>query len=80
VALSESLRFVSNRKKKDIASADNFCLLTPVWLLCTLSFILALPDLGSSVAYNAVISIAGFGLYFSIGAQRIPTKVFPPSR
>jgi len=65
-------------EKKTIFQALTTCLLTPVWLLCTLSFMLALPDLGSSVAYNAVISIAGFGLYFSIGAQCIPTNAPPP--
>jgi hypothetical protein len=42
---------------------------SPVWLLCTLCFILALPDLGSTVAYNAVTSIAAFGLYVSFGAH-----------
>jgi hypothetical protein len=34
-----------------------------------LSFILALPDLGSMVAFNAATSIAAFGLYFSFGAD-----------
>ncbi|KAI0773134.1 amino acid transporter [Trametes elegans] len=36
-----------------------------VWLACTLSFILALPSLGSSVAFSAVTSIATIGLYIS---------------
>ncbi|KAI0738203.1 APC amino acid permease [Daedaleopsis nitida] len=38
-----------------------------VWLACTLSFILALPSLGSSVAFSAATSIATIGLYISYG-------------
>ncbi|KAL1864051.1 hypothetical protein VTK73DRAFT_6232 [Phialemonium thermophilum] len=38
-----------------------------VWLAATLSFILALPSLGSSVAYAAATSIATIGLYISYG-------------
>ena len=38
-----------------------------VWLACTLSFILALPSLGSSVAFAAATSIATIGLYISYG-------------
>ncbi|KAI0668213.1 amino acid transporter [Trametes maxima] len=41
--------------------------LRTVWLACTLSFILALPSLGSSVAFSAVTSIATIGLYISYG-------------
>ena len=40
-----------------------------VWLACTLSFILALPSLGSSVAFSAATSIATIGLYISYGAR-----------
>lgn len=39
----------------------------PVWLACTLSFILGLPSLGSSVAFAAATSIATIGLYISYG-------------
>ncbi|KAK0717401.1 amino acid/polyamine transporter I [Lasiosphaeria miniovina] len=38
-----------------------------VWLAAFLSFILALPSLGSSVAYTAATSIATIGLYISYG-------------
>jgi amino acid transporter len=38
-----------------------------VWLSATLSFILALPSLGSSVAFAAATSIATIGLYLSYG-------------
>ncbi|KAG8821172.1 hypothetical protein FRC19_008204 [Serendipita sp. 401] len=38
-----------------------------VWLACVLSFILALPSLGSSVAFAAATSIATIGLYISYG-------------
>jgi len=38
-----------------------------VWLAATLSFILALPSLGSSVAFAAATSIATIGLYISYG-------------
>ncbi|KAI1294353.1 amino acid/polyamine transporter I [Xylaria venustula] len=38
-----------------------------VWLAATLSFILALPSLGSDVAYAAATSIATIGLYISYG-------------
>lgn len=36
-----------------------------VWLACFLSFLLALPSLGSSVAFAAATSIATIGLYIS---------------
>ncbi|CAL1702473.1 unnamed protein product [Somion occarium] len=36
-----------------------------VWLACTLSFLLALPSLGSEVAFAAATSIATIGLYIS---------------
>lgn len=38
-----------------------------VWLACLLSFILALPSLGSTVAFAAATSIATIGLYISYG-------------
>ncbi len=38
-----------------------------MWLAATLSFILALPSLGSSVAFAAATSIATIGLYISYG-------------
>ncbi|TVY94365.1 Amino-acid permease [Lachnellula willkommii] len=38
-----------------------------VWLAATLSFCLALPSLGSSVAFAAATSIATIGLYISYG-------------
>ncbi|CDZ98304.1 apc amino acid permease [Phaffia rhodozyma] len=38
-----------------------------VWLAVFLSFLLALPSLGSSVAYSAATSIATIGLYMSYG-------------
>ncbi|KAI9846005.1 MAG: hypothetical protein M1837_004411 [Sclerophora amabilis] len=39
-----------------------------VWLAATLSFCLALPSLGSDVAFSAATSIATIGLYISYGA------------
>lgn len=38
-----------------------------IWLAAILSFILALPSLGSSVAFAAATSIATIGLYISYG-------------
>ncbi|KAI0429477.1 amino acid/polyamine transporter I [Xylaria sp. FL1042] len=38
-----------------------------IWLAATLSFILALPSLGSDVAFAAATSIATIGLYISYG-------------
>ncbi len=38
-----------------------------MWLAATLSFCLALPSLGSSVAFAAATSIATIGLYISYG-------------
>lgn len=46
-----------------------------MWLACTLSFILALPSLGSSVAFSAVTSIATIGLYISYGASLLPIQI-----
>ncbi|KAI0399630.1 amino acid/polyamine transporter I [Xylaria palmicola] len=41
--------------------------ISAVWLAATLSFILALPSLGSDVAFAAATSIATIGLYISYG-------------
>jgi hypothetical protein len=49
----------------------SFVFWPPVWLACTLSFILGLPSLGSSVAFSAATSIATIGLYISYGAHYI---------
>ena len=38
-----------------------------IWLAATLSFLLAIPSLGSSVAFSAATSIATIGLYISYG-------------
>ena len=38
-----------------------------IWLAATLAFILALPSLGSTVAFAAATSIATIGLYLSYG-------------
>lgn len=38
-----------------------------VWLACFLSFLLALPSLGSSVAFSAATSITTIGFYISYG-------------
>ncbi|KAH9961882.1 amino acid transporter [Russula dissimulans] len=43
------------------------CPIRTVWLACTLSFLLGLPSLGSSVAFNAATSITTIGLYISYG-------------
>jgi amino acid transporter len=47
-----------------------------VWLAATLSFILALPSLGSSVAFSAATSIATIGLYISYGLPILIGLVF----
>ena len=47
-----------------------------VWLACALSFLLALPSLGSSVAFSAATSIATIGLYISYGACANATIIF----
>jgi len=38
-----------------------------IWLACTLSFLLAVPSVGSTVAFAAATSIATIGLYISYG-------------
>ncbi|EIW52633.1 amino acid transporter [Trametes versicolor FP-101664 SS1] len=61
-------------------SKDSQSPIRTVWLACTLSFILALPSLGSSVAFSAVTSIATIGLYISyaipIGLRVVYRKRF----
>ena len=48
-----------------------------VWLAATLSFCLALPSLGSSVALTAATSIATTGLYISYGIPIFIGLVWP---
>ncbi|WAR61998.1 hypothetical protein PtB15_14B92 [Puccinia triticina] len=43
------------------------CPINTVWLAVVLAFLLALPSLGSSVAFTAATSIATIGLYISYG-------------
>ena len=50
-----------------------------VWLAATLSFLLATPSLGSTVAFSAATSIATIGLYISYGLP-ILIAVFNPSQ
>jgi len=53
-----------------------FVVWLPVWLACTLSFILGLPSLGSSVAFAAATSIATIGLYISYGESPLKLLIF----
>ena len=48
-----------------------------VWLACLLSFLLAVPSLGSTVAYAAATSIATIGLYISYGLPILIGMVNP---
>lgn len=48
-----------------------------VWLAATLSFCLALPSLGSSVAFAAATSIATIGLYVSYGIPIFIGVLYP---
>ncbi|KAF1815411.1 amino acid transporter [Eremomyces bilateralis CBS 781.70] len=48
-----------------------------IWLAATLSFILALPSLGSSVAYAAATSIATIGLYISYAIPVLIAIIWP---
>ncbi|MCJ1391527.1 hypothetical protein MMC18_004391 [Xylographa bjoerkii] len=48
-----------------------------VWLAATLSFLLALPSLGSSVAFAAATSIATIGLYISYGIPILIGLIYP---
>ncbi|MCJ1381115.1 hypothetical protein MMC17_004224 [Xylographa soralifera] len=47
------------------------------WLAATLSFLLALPSLGSSVAFGAATSIATIGLYISYGIPILIGLIYP---
>ena len=48
-----------------------------VWLAATLSFLLALPSLGSTVAFGAATSIATIGLYLSYGIPILLGILYP---
>jgi len=48
-----------------------------VWLAAFLSFLLALPSLGSSVAFAAATSIATIGLYISYGIPILIGLIYP---
>ncbi|KAL9106904.1 MAG: hypothetical protein Q9227_008152 [Pyrenula ochraceoflavens] len=48
-----------------------------VWLAATLSFLLAVPSLGSSVAFTAATSIATIGLYLSYGFPILIGLIWP---
>jgi amino acid transporter len=48
-----------------------------IWLAATLSFILALPSLGSSVAFAAATSIATIGLYISYATPILIAIIWP---
>jgi amino acid transporter len=50
-----------------------------VWLAALLSFILALPSLGSAVAFSAATSIATIGLYISYGIPIMIGLINPTS-
>jgi len=49
----------------------------PVWLAAFLSFLLALPSLGSTVAFAAATSIATIGLYLSYGIPILIALIYP---
>lgn len=48
-----------------------------IWLGAFLSFLLALPSLGSSVAFQAATSIATIGLYISYGLPILIALIYP---
>lgn len=48
-----------------------------IWLAATLSFCLALPSLGSAVAFSAATSIATIGLYISYGIPILIGLIYP---
>lgn len=48
-----------------------------VWLAASLSFLLAIPSLGSSVAFTAATSIATIGLYISYGLPILIGLIYP---
>ena len=48
-----------------------------IWLGATLSFLLAIPSLGSTVAFTAATSIATIGLYISYGLPILIGLIWP---
>ncbi|KAG7002409.1 hypothetical protein G7Y79_00027g061010 [Physcia stellaris] len=48
-----------------------------IWLAATLSFLLAIPSLGSTVAFSAATSIATIGLYISYGLPILIAIIWP---
>ena len=48
-----------------------------IWLAATLSFLLAIPSLGSEVAFAAATSIATIGLYISYGLPILVGLLYP---
>ncbi|KAI4222381.1 MAG: hypothetical protein L6R36_006183 [Xanthoria steineri] len=48
-----------------------------IWLAATLSFLLAIPSLGSTVAFSAATSIATIGLYISYGLPILIGLIWP---
>lgn len=48
-----------------------------IWLAATLSFLLAIPSLGSEVAFAAATSIATIGLYISYGLPILIAVIWP---
>ena len=48
-----------------------------VWLAAFLAFLLAVPSLGSAVAFSAATSIATIGLYISYGIPILITVIYP---
>ncbi|KAL8647741.1 MAG: hypothetical protein Q9226_006310 [Calogaya cf. arnoldii] len=48
-----------------------------IWLGATLSFLLAVPSLGSTVAFSAATSIATIGLYISYGLPILIGMIWP---
>lgn len=55
------------RKTFGVVERRLSCPINTVWLSVVLAFIIALPSLGSSVAFTAATSIATIGLYISYG-------------
>lgn len=48
-----------------------------IWLAAFLAFLLALPSLGSTVAFSAATSIATIGLYLSYGLPILIGLIWP---
>lgn len=48
-----------------------------IWLAAFLSFLLAVPSLGSTVAFSAATSIATIGLYLSYGLPILIALIWP---